>query len=134
MKHIVYHGTGLGELYDLEADPGELHNLAGAPDHADVAAAFAAEVAEWWDGDAIRAEVLASQRMRRAVHAGMSAGRDHPVEGHPQLGRGACEQVVIHVGHDAQLVPLPEPTEGGDGVRKRRPFADGPRELDTLGF
>ncbi|MEO1018694.1 MAG: sulfatase-like hydrolase/transferase [Pseudomonadota bacterium] len=26
-KHIVYHGTGLGELFDLELDPGEFVNL-----------------------------------------------------------------------------------------------------------
>jgi arylsulfatase A-like enzyme len=26
-KHIVYHGTGLGELFDLESDPGEFDNL-----------------------------------------------------------------------------------------------------------
>ncbi|MGI9524462.1 MAG: sulfatase family protein, partial [Hyphomicrobiaceae bacterium] len=26
MKHIVYHDTGLGELYDLELDPGEFDN------------------------------------------------------------------------------------------------------------
>ena len=27
MKHVVYHGTGLGELYDLKADPGEFDDL-----------------------------------------------------------------------------------------------------------
>ncbi len=26
-KHVVYHGHGLGELFDLEADPGEFDNL-----------------------------------------------------------------------------------------------------------
>jgi arylsulfatase len=26
-KHNVYHGTGLGELFDLESDPGEFDNL-----------------------------------------------------------------------------------------------------------
>ena len=37
--------------------------------------AFAAEVRERWGSAQIRADVLASQRMRRAVHAGMSVGR-----------------------------------------------------------
>ena len=42
---------------------------------AELEAAFAAEVRERLDSAQIRADVLASQRMRRAVHAGMSAGR-----------------------------------------------------------
>ncbi len=32
MKHIVYHGTGLGELYDLKTDPGEFDDLFDDPE------------------------------------------------------------------------------------------------------
>lgn len=62
------------QLFDLETDPGERINLAADPAHAGMAAAFAAEVAERWDSEAIRKNVIATQKQRRAVHAAMEAG------------------------------------------------------------
>ena len=32
-KLVVYHGHGLGELYDLENDPHEFHDLWNDPQH-----------------------------------------------------------------------------------------------------
>ncbi len=79
-------------LFDMDADPDELQNLAAVPSYAEVEAAFAAEVSERWDSAQIRADVLASQRMRRAVHAGMSAGRR--VDWDYQPTRDASEEYV----------------------------------------
>lgn len=79
-------------LFDMDADPEELQNLAADPSYAEVESAFAAEVRERWDSAQIRADVLASQRMRRAVHAGMSAGRR--VDWDYQPRRDASEEYV----------------------------------------
>ncbi len=35
-KLVVYHGHGLGELYDLGEDPGEFENLWDSADHVDL--------------------------------------------------------------------------------------------------
>jgi choline-sulfatase len=62
------------QLFDLASDPDELENLATSPDHAQVVTAFAREVGERWDLDAIEADVLASQQRRRLIAAAMAKG------------------------------------------------------------
>ncbi|NNF79201.1 MAG: choline-sulfatase, partial [Rhizobiales bacterium] len=54
--------------------PEEKVNLAGDPAHADLAKSFADEVAERWNSEAIRQDVIGTQKQRRAVHAAMEAG------------------------------------------------------------
>lgn len=62
------------QLYNVADDPMERTNLANEPAHAGLSAAFAAEVAARWDSAAIRENVIATQKQRRAVHAAMEAG------------------------------------------------------------
>lgn len=62
------------QLYDLARDPLERVNRAGDPEYAAQAKAFAAEVAERWDSATLRANVVATQRSRRMLHAAMEAG------------------------------------------------------------
>ena len=62
------------QLFDLEKDPQERRNLALLQEHADTTAAFASEVAARWNSAALRRDVIAKQRQRRAVHAAMQAG------------------------------------------------------------
>ncbi len=62
------------QLFDLKADPSEIRNLASDPAYSKVAKAFAAEVQERWDSEKLRADVMATQKSRRALHAAMEAG------------------------------------------------------------
>ncbi|MEM7320723.1 MAG: choline-sulfatase [Pseudomonadota bacterium] len=62
------------QLYDLGQDPFERTNLATDPRYHNAALAFAAEVADRWNGEDLRAKILATQKSRRALHAAMEAG------------------------------------------------------------
>jgi choline-sulfatase len=71
------------QLFDLETDPLELENAAGAPEHEAVVRAFRAEVAERWDLDAVEREVRASQRTRHAVFRALQEGMPYPWDFQP---------------------------------------------------
>ncbi|WP_170325086.1 choline-sulfatase [Ruegeria arenilitoris] len=61
------------QLYDLAIDPLEKVNRAENPDYATQVANFAAEVARRWNSENLRADVIATQKSRRALHAAMGA-------------------------------------------------------------
>jgi len=61
------------QLYNIESDPHETLNLATDPDHKKLSADFAVEVAQRWDSAALRADVMAKQKQRRAVYEAMAA-------------------------------------------------------------
>ena len=62
------------QLYDLDKDPQEKHNVAQDPEYLDIASAFAKEVSERWDSEKLRNDVVKTQKSRRALHAAMEAG------------------------------------------------------------
>ncbi|MEM6728259.1 MAG: choline-sulfatase [Pseudomonadota bacterium] len=80
------------QLYDVEADPGELRNLASDPDYTEIADAFAQEVAARWDSDAITADVMASQAARRMINGALTKGRYAPWDYDPP--RDASKEFV----------------------------------------
>ena len=80
------------QLYDLAADPGETRNLATCPNHAAVQVGFAAEVKDRWDSAALREDVIAKQKQRRAVQVAMETGARVEWDYNPP--RNASEQYV----------------------------------------
>ena len=79
------------QLYDLEADPRELSNLASGP-ATPLADQFRAEVAARWDLPQLHADVLASQRRRRLVASALRQGALSPWDYQPV--RDARQQYV----------------------------------------
>ena len=60
-------------LFDLAADPDELHDLAGLPEHAELQRRLHARAVEGWDPEEVHARILHSQR-RRLFLAEVAAG------------------------------------------------------------
>ena len=74
---FVWSAADPPQLYDLDADPAELTNLASGADHVDVVAAYTAEVFERWDPTAIDRQVRADQRARADVDRALRQGSYH---------------------------------------------------------
>jgi choline-sulfatase len=72
------------QLFDLEADPHERTNLATHPAHRATVESFRAEATRRWDSDAIRGQVIASQRRRRLVYAALKQGAYAPWDFQPR--------------------------------------------------
>jgi choline-sulfatase len=62
-------------LYDVDADPRELHNLAEDLSHAELLAQLREELLAGRDLDELAARVRRSQEDRRLVHAALGRGR-----------------------------------------------------------
>ncbi|HSR71347.1 MAG TPA: sulfatase/phosphatase domain-containing protein, partial [Kiloniellales bacterium] len=116
-KYVVGEGVP-PQLFDLERDPDELENLAEAPDRHDLAAAFAAEVAERWDLDSLKERVIVSQRRRRLVFEAQRQGRPTPWDYQPvfDASRRYARNLAEALGdmeRDMRLPYLPEPAPDG---------------------
>lgn len=71
------------QLFDLEADPHELENLAGKKQYDDVYSRLARQAAERWDLDRLDAEVRASQQRRLTAYEALRRGRYTPWDFQP---------------------------------------------------
>lgn len=71
------------QLFDLEADPLELTNLAEDPAHAERLQQFRDEVTQRWDYDRLHTEVIASQRRRKLVSRALKQGQVTPWDHQP---------------------------------------------------
>lgn len=89
-RKFIYSPADGPELYDLAGDPAELRNLALERAHRDAVGELVAEAREHWDFDAIRRDVIASQRARRMIHAALTAGRVAPWDYPPRPDASAA--------------------------------------------
>jgi len=89
-RKLIHSPVDGPELYDLARDPMELRNLAMEPAHRRDIDALVCEIQQRWDFDRIRAEVIASQKARRMIHASLTTGRIAPWDYAPKTDAAAA--------------------------------------------
>jgi choline-sulfatase len=87
-------------LFDLDADPDELHNLATDAAHADALAALTAQARDRWDLARFDAEVRASQARRHVVYEALRNGAYFPWDYQP-LQRASERYMRNHMDLDS---------------------------------
>jgi choline-sulfatase len=73
----VYIRNEKGQLFDLQGDPGEWHNLCGDPAHATLEAELRALILERFDSDAVERELQVSLERRTVLKAANQANDLH---------------------------------------------------------
>jgi choline-sulfatase len=80
------------QLYDLVSDPNELNNLADQREYETIRRAFHTELRQRWDPQALRQNVLASQKRRRLMAQALMTGDHTPWDFQPH--RDASKQYM----------------------------------------
>jgi choline-sulfatase len=79
----IYSKPDPEQLFDLENDPTELHNLADRQEFQDLRRDFHAEMLQHWDNEALHKQVIDSQHRRRLVYRALRRGRHTPWDFQP---------------------------------------------------
>ncbi len=79
----IYSQPDPQQLFDLEDDPNELHNLADRQEFQELRQDFQAELLQHWDKEALHKQVVDSQHRRRLVYRALRSGRHTPWDFQP---------------------------------------------------
>ena len=72
------------QLFDLQTDPDERHNLAHNSTAQPLLDRFRKLAAQHWDPEAVKQEVIADQRRRRLLHSALTIGQYHSWDYQPR--------------------------------------------------
>jgi choline-sulfatase len=112
-RKFVYSVADGPQLYDLAHDPQELRDLALEPAYRRAVDDLVREAEQRWDFARLRADVIASQKRRRMIHAALTAGRIAPWDYAPKTDSAAA----YYRNYD---VTRPDPDRA---LRRPRPLA-----------
>lgn len=77
------------QLFDLSNDPLETRNLAAEDPHIEVLRAFRVEAKQRWNEEALRDEIIDSQKRRRVIDRALATGRHHSWDFQPFVDASA---------------------------------------------